>query len=287
MNETRISLLDHGFARLVSYTQPVPVEMQDTGGPNWPLYTHLDNWSGDLEAVRNARVSFDADWRTGKDGGKDAKLIERMMLAQHTSPFEAIHFTFEVMAPIFVFRQWHRHRTWAYNEVSARYTELPEVFYIPEIEQITTQHLKDKQMRSTEMVQFAEGAQGIMRQSNEAAFRAYKLLLKAGVARELARTVLPFATYSRMFGTVNFGNLIKFLMLRLDSHAQYEIRVYADALRKLVQPIMPHSIATFDASYKVQQLVQRAIEAARASTTEPIDASEVFQAMRVELGLAL
>ncbi len=281
-----IWLLDHGFVHLVSYTQPVP-DLISARGDSFIDYEGRDksSWTGDLEAVRNARVSYNADWRSGKDQHKDAKLIERMMLAQHTSPFEAIHFTFEVMAPIFVFRQWHRHRTWAYNEVSARYTELPEVFYVPDPEQITGQHATDKQMRNEQQIAGANVMSELMRKHHENAFTLYRALLQSGMARELARTVLPFATYSRMFGTVSFGNLIKFLMLRIDSHAQYEIRVYAEALRKLVQPIMPHSIATFDTSFKVQQFVQKAIEKARASTDEPIDASEVLATMRDELNL--
>jgi flavin-dependent thymidylate synthase len=84
-----------------------------------------------LSIVRNARVSYDAEWRTGEDEGKDAKLIAYLVKNRHTSPFEAVSFTFDVKAPIFVFRQWHRHRTWSFNEVSARYAELPEEFYVP------------------------------------------------------------------------------------------------------------------------------------------------------------
>ena len=120
-----INVLDHGFVRLMSFTQPA-------------LHAQQPSWSGDLEIVRNARVSYDADWRTGEDAGKDEKLIDYMMRNHHTSPFEALVFTFEVKAPIFVMRQWHRHRTWSYNEVSARYSELPEEFYVPAVEQITT-----------------------------------------------------------------------------------------------------------------------------------------------------
>jgi thymidylate synthase (FAD) len=277
----KIDLLDHGFARLVSYTQPA------LDGSNDDLEQRMD-WTGDLEAIRNARVSYNADWRTGDDADKDTRLIERMLLNFHTSPFEAVHFTFEVQAPIFVFRQWHRHRTWAYNEVSARYTELPEVFYVPDPSLITTQHATDKQMRSDEEVPSPENAAWMMRASNKQAFRVYHQLLEMGVARELARTVLPFATYSRMFGTVNLGNLLKFMILRQDKHAQYEIRVYAEALEKLVQPICPVTIETFHTSQKVQAFVQECIEKARKLSSDEkheLDASMVFDAMREELCL--
>src|SRR5882672_11447942 len=97
----KIDVLDHGYVRLV------------------------DHMGGDLSVVRAARNSYDAAWRAGLDEGGDAKLIRYLYRNRHTTPFEAVTFTFEVCAPIFVFRQWHRHRTWSYNEVSARYTELP------------------------------------------------------------------------------------------------------------------------------------------------------------------
>jgi thymidylate synthase (FAD) len=101
MKNGRIDLLDHGFVRLV------------------------DSMGDDLSVVRAARVSYDAAWRAGEDQGKDERLINRLWKDRHTSPFEAVTFTFEVKAPIFVLRQWMRHRTWAYNELSARYRECP------------------------------------------------------------------------------------------------------------------------------------------------------------------
>src|SRR6266853_3464729 len=109
----------------------------------------------DLSIVRSARVSYNADWR-GQDNPydstepKDEKLISYLLRNKHTSPFESVVFTFEIKCPIFVARQWHRHRTWAYNEVSARYTELPEEYYLPEITKITTQSKDNKQMRTEE-----------------------------------------------------------------------------------------------------------------------------------------
>ena len=104
--ERRIDLLDHGFVRLVN------------------------SMGDDLSVVRAARVSYDAAWRAGKDQGSDKRLISYLWKHRHTSPFEAVTFTFEVKAPIFVFRQWMRHRTWSYNELSARYRKLPEEFYV-------------------------------------------------------------------------------------------------------------------------------------------------------------
>lgn len=216
-----IKVLDHGLVRLVN-------RMGD-----------------DLAIVRAARVSYDAEWRAGEDEGKDAKLIGYLMRNKHTSPFESVTFTFEVKAPIFVFRQWHRHRTWSFNEVSARYTELPEEFYVPEAAQITTQSTSNKQMRTDEQHSRAQDWCGLIRAHNSVTFDLYRSMLADGVPRELARSVLPVGTYSRMFATVDLHNLFHFLRLRLHAHAQYEIRVYAETMLALIEPIVPISVAAF------------------------------------------
>jgi thymidylate synthase (FAD) len=216
-----INVLDHGLVRLV------------------------EHMGSDLSIVRNARVSYDAEWRAGEDEGKDIKLLNYLLKNGHTSPFESCQFTFEVKAPIFVFRQWHRHRTWSFNEISARYAELPEEYYVPAIDQITTQSTSNKQMRTTEQHPSAENIQQAIFSAGQGAFVTYKTLIEAGCPRELARSVLPVGTYSHMFATVDLHNLMHFLRLRLHSHAQYEIRVYAEAMLNLVEPIVPHSIAAF------------------------------------------
>jgi thymidylate synthase (FAD) len=199
----------------------------------------------DLSIVRNARVSYDAEWRAGEDDGKDAKLLNYLLKNKHTSPFESCVFTFDVKAPIFVFRQWHRHRTWSFNEISARYAELPEEFYVPEVAQITTQSASNKQMRTDELHPEAESMRRRIYDISSDAFVVYKKLIAEGCPRELARSVLPVGTYSHMFGTVDLHNLFHFLQLRLHSHAQYEIRVYAEAILELIEPIVPVSVNAF------------------------------------------
>jgi len=203
----------------------------------------VESMGSDLSIVRNARVSYDAEWRTGEDAGKDEKLINYLVKNNHTSPLEAVQLTFEVKAPIFVFRQWHRHRTWSYNEISARYAELPEEFYIPDAEQITTQHSSNKQMRTTEPHPHADQWRILMRETNENAFARYKEMIADGVPRELARSVLPVATYSHMFATVDLHNLFKFIGLRSHSHAQYEIQVYSNAMLEIAREVCPIAVA--------------------------------------------
>lgn len=210
-----ISVLDHGFVRLV-------------------------DWMGDdLSIVRAARVSYNADWRAGSEEKSDAKLLRYLLKNKHTSPLEAVVFNFELKMPMFIARQWHRHRTWAYNEVSARYTELPEEFYIPDLNKITTQSTDNKQMRTEQQHTLADDFRSAMILSNTKSFEVYKVLLKSGCPRELARSVLPLSTYTRFFGTVNLHNLLHFLTLRCHLHAQYEIRVYAEAILRLISGIVP------------------------------------------------
>jgi thymidylate synthase (FAD) len=216
-----IHLLDHGHVRLV------------------------ESMGSDLSIVRNARVSYDAEWRTGEDEGKDAKLIDYLVKNRHTSPFEAVTFTFDVKAPIFNIRQWHRHRTWAYNEISGRYAELPEEFYVPIPADITMQSSSNKQMRTDEQHPDADLFARMIRDSCENSFKVYHYLIEQGCPRELARGVLPLNTYSHMFATVNLHNLMHFLGLRMHSHAQKEIRVYAEAMLQLIEPVVPHAVAAY------------------------------------------
>jgi thymidylate synthase (FAD) len=222
----RIDVLDHGFVRLV------------------------DAMGSDLSVVRAARVSYDAAWRAGEDQGSDSRLIRYLWKNHHTTPFEAVQFTFEIKAPIFVFRQWHRHRTWSYNELSARYRELPEEFYVPDFRQVGMQSLSSKQARVIP-ADFNEQNEAGKRQAEvamEASFAQYRQLLEAGWPKELARSVLPVATYSHMFASVDLLNLLKFLTLRCHEHAQYEIRVYAEAMRELIRSIVPVCVAAWEES---------------------------------------
>lgn len=222
---SKIDVLDHGFVRLV------------------------DSMGSDVSVVRAARVSYDAEWRAGEDQGSDARLINYLWKHHHTTPFEAVTFTFEIHAPIFVFRQWHRHRTWSYNELSARYRPLPEVYYLPDPSLIGEQSTDNKQGRKigdADLTVQRGNEVRLLDAACKTAFQTYRMLLETGWPRELARSVLPVNTYSHMFATVDLLNLMKFLTLRCDAHAQYEIRVYADAMRDLARTVVPVCIAAWD-----------------------------------------
>lgn len=218
-----INVLDHGFVRLV------------------------DHLGTDTDISRAARVSYNTPARE-----KDAGLIKYLLRNKHTSPFEAVVFTFEVKAPIFVFRQWHRHRTWSYNEVSARYTVLPAEFYVPTPLSIGKQSIDNKQMREfvnpdldPVAIVRAQRISKIIRLQCEHAHEAYLDLLEGRCPRELARGVLSLNTYSRMFATVDLHNLFHFIKLRIHENSQYEIQVYAEALLQLIAPIVPLATEAF------------------------------------------
>lgn len=224
---TKLRVLDHGFVRLV------------------------DSMGSDLAVVQAARVSYAARDKAGQEPGSDDKLLRFLWKNKHTSPFEAVTLKFEVKAPIFIFRQWHRHRTWSYNELSARYRELPEDYYIPSPRHIGQQAAKNKQAReiveltAEEHNQRANECDGLENHCMKA-FSLYRSLLSLGWPRELARSCLPVNTYSHMEATVNLLNLLRFLTLRCDSHAQWEMQEYANALKELARTVVPTTIAAWE-----------------------------------------
>lgn len=225
--QRKLELLNHGYVRLI------------------------DHMGSDLAISRAARTSYDADWRAGENKGSDARLIDYLWRNKHTSPFEAVQFTFEVKAPIFVFRQWHRHRTWSFSEVSGRYAELPEEYFLPDPWLVGEPSKDNKQVRDIkftpdDVLEHHENEISALKLLMGDVFARYHALIDAGWPRELARTILPLGTYSRMFASVNLLNLLKFISLRDHEHAQYEIRVYAEAMRKLIQPIVPVTLEAFD-----------------------------------------
>lgn len=180
----------------------------------------------------------------------DEKLLAYLYRNRHSTPFEMAGLTVEVQAPIFVFRQWHRHRTQSYNEMSARYTPLPNMHYVPTAERLLVNSKTNKQAGTVKgAAQLSpSGAklfQARLEQSYFDAETLYQEALAAGVPKELARVHLPVARYSRMRASANLRNWLGFLTLRMDPHAQYEIRVYAEALGDMVKDRFPRTWELF------------------------------------------
>lgn len=224
-----IEVLDHGYVKLV------------------------ETWGSDERVVEAARMSTQKGfngWGTPDEPG-DEKLLGYLYRNRHSTPFEMAGLIIEVQAPIFVFREWHRHRTQSFSEASARYAPLPELDYVPTVKRLLMSGGKNKQAgavagaeqldaRKAQLA--ADNIQEWYRQSQE----MYAFLLDYGVPKELARIVLPVGRYSRMRASASLRNWMHFLGLRLDESAQWEIRQYAQAVHSLLTDAFPRTMKLFD-----------------------------------------
>jgi len=175
-------------------------------------------------------------------------LVKYLLENDHTSPFEGVTLKFHIKMPIFVARQWIRHRTASVNEYSARYSVVEDVFYIPEPSRLNTQSVSNKQSSSDTVIENADAVSEAIRQHSKESYELYQRLLSQGLSRELARMVLPVNVYTEMYWVMNLHNLLKFLRLRIDVHAQYEIRVFADAIFDIVSEIAPNIMEVWKSS---------------------------------------
>ena len=180
----------------------------------------------------------------------DEKLLRYLWEHKHATPFEMAGLVIEVQAPIFVFREWHRHRTQSYNEMSARYVPLPDVNYIPSVERLLINSKTNKQAGTVDGAAILDddgalGFQRRLRDSYDGAEAFYQWALGAGVPKELARVHLPVGRYSRMRASANLRNWLAFLTLRMDQAAQWEIRQYANAVGDLIAERFPRTWALF------------------------------------------
>lgn len=218
----------------------------------------VDFMGGDQGVVDAARVSYG-----GKSKGEDAdrKLIAYLLKHKHETPFEHAVFKFHIKCPIFVMRQWIRHRMASYNEISARYTEVKDEFYMPA--QWRAQDVKNKQGSVAAPTLDHAALSKAFEAQIQSALKTYKDMLAAGVARELARMVLPVNSYTEFYWTVNARSLMNFLSLRADVHAQWEIQQYAEALAQSFKAKMPW---TYDAFL---QFVWRGVNEKMAAQRQP------------------
>ena len=202
----------------------------------------VDSMGNDMAVVKAARVSYGNE---SKGPEADRKLIHYLMKHNHGTPFEHITFTFHIKCPIFVARQWFRHRIGSFNEISGRYVKLETEFYIPEEfrENKTSNHQASKKGKFSkkETSQLLKAYQAVLDTSRE----AYNYLLERGVAREQARAILPLGTYTEFYWTVNARSLFNFLSLRTDENAQEEMRDYALVIKEVAEEIAPWSFEAF------------------------------------------
>ncbi|MEA2012703.1 MAG: FAD-dependent thymidylate synthase [Verrucomicrobiota bacterium] len=196
----------------------------------------VNNMGNETTVVNAARVSF-GKMKDSIDK-RDQILIKYLLDNRHSSPFEHVQYTFIVHCPLFVRSQWHRHRTWAYNEISRRYTEVGIEFYNPQI--LRKQAENDRQASVDADGELDSNLQTSFSQFNQKSYDLYNELLGKGVCREQARGVLTQNLMTTFWASVNLHNLIHFLELRDSSHAQAEIQEYAVAIKKLIKPTIPY-----------------------------------------------
>ena len=213
-------VLDKGFVRLVDYM------------------------GSDERIVAAARVSYGTGTKTFR---QDRGLINYLLKNDHTSPFEQVIFTFHLKMPIFVARQWIRHRTARVNEISGRYSVLKDDFYFPDKKVISLQSSDNKQGRSTDVVpeKLQNKVMKILQRGQKHSYEDYQELIDDEIARELARINLPLSIYTEMYWQIDLHNFFRFLRLRIDPHAQFEIREYAETLLKIGEKVCPIAFEAF------------------------------------------
>jgi thymidylate synthase (FAD) len=219
--DKEIKVLNHGFVRLIDYM------------------------GNDKRIAQAARVSYGEGTKTISD---DKILIDYLLRHQHTSPFEHVVLELHCKMPIFVARQWIRHRMARINEISGRYSIMTDEFYLPPEEEIKGQSVDKKQSRSLHELPADKRKKvlEILKRDQGSAYASYKEMIDDGIARELARINLPLSLYTQWYWQMDLHNLIHFLELRMDSHAQWEIRQYANAIAGIVKTICPIAYEAFE-----------------------------------------
>lgn len=227
----KINVLDHGYVILRNISGPVrrescPYDADDTDPAN------------------AARFSFDAADQATRMREDDLKLARYLWKNKHTTPFEMIEVWLEMQMPIFVARQFVRHRTVSINEVSARYTKLPEQFYIPDPSVIGIKSASNKQGRTIDGGENPAAGQFTrdLQEQCQKAYSTYEYALASGIPNEIARCVLPLNIYTKWLWNQDLHNLMHFLKLRLHPHAQYESRCYAQAIFELMSGVLPETM---------------------------------------------
>jgi thymidylate synthase (FAD) len=227
----------------------------------------VDYMGGDVRIVQAARVSYGEGTKSVRD---DAKLIHYLMKNDHTSPFEQVILTFHCKMPLFVARQWLRHRTARVNEISGRYSIMPSEFYLPAVEDIALQSSSNKQGRGQSLP--LDQAKHILQQFEQQQATAYQQyqqhLTDQHLAKELARIALPLSLYTEIYWQIDLHNLFHFLQLRLHSHAQKEIRDYAQVLYTITQAVAPVATEAFQ---------EHRLHSLRLSTSEQAELQTLLQ----------
>jgi thymidylate synthase (FAD) len=283
--------------------KPFDVPMTDVmgGSARWEIKVHdhglvalLDvmprmvpvGKTADFAIVQAARVSYGAGT---KQVNEDRGLIRYLARHRHSTPFEMVEFKFHHVMPIFIARQWIRHRTASVNEYSARYSVVRDRFYRPSIDNVRKQSAANRQggeepidaLTAQQFLDYLDKAEG--------QYAEYERLMAAGVSRELARIALPVSTYTEWYWKCDLHNVLRFLSLRMDAHAQQEIRDYATAMYELIKPVVPLACEAF-ADYDLGGVHLTRLEIEAMRTGQPLASDNKreqaeWAAKRAQLGL--
>jgi thymidylate synthase (FAD) len=212
----------------------------------------IDYMGGDESIVQAARVSYGKGTKTVNE---DKGLIRYLMRHNHTTPFEMVELKFHAKLPIFVARQWIRHRTASINEYSGRYSVMKDEFYIPDLDDIHYQNKRNKQRRSEDEIpiELRQNVIDILTNKQNEMYKIYENFLEKNIARELARINLPLSLYTGWYWKIDLHNLFHFLKLRMDEHAQKEIRIYAEKMGDIAKKVAPIAYEAFE-DYKLKSL---------------------------------
>lgn len=212
------------------------------GGQGWVGL--IDHMGTESTVTNAARVSFGRMKTTFDE--KDEVLLKFLIDNKHLTPLEHVKFQFSVHCPLFVRGQWHRHRAgWSYNEISRRYTEVDMEFYVPENFRIQSDNNKQASVENSQIENNKEAYEQYNKIVKDC-YSAYEKLLELGVCKEQARGILPQTMFTTFWATVDLRNLLHFIELRDDEHAQKEIREYARAMKELIRPYVPHVVEYFE-----------------------------------------
>jgi thymidylate synthase (FAD) len=229
--------------------RPTVPEADAAIGVRRPVLSHgfvalVDYMGNDAAIVQAARVSYGQGTKSVRD---DRGLVRYLLRHRHTTPFEMVELKFLVRLPIFVARQWIRHRASSTNEYSARYSVVPDEYEVPPPEEVRHQSTRNRQGRGDPLpAEVVERFRSDLEEVSRRSYAAYTRALEAGVARETARLLLPVAYYTQWYWKTNLHNLFHFLSLRLDAHAQEEIRLYAAELARLGRLVAPVAFEAFE-----------------------------------------
>ncbi len=205
----------------------------------------VDYMGGDESIVQAARVSYGKGTKTVSE---DRILLRYLMRHMHTTPFEMVELKFHVKLPIFVARQWIRHRTANVNELSGRYSIMKDEFYVPSADAVKRQSVRNKQGRSEDALspELQQKVLDVLLRDQLTTYKHYEEFLNDNIARELARINLPLSLYTEWYWKIDLHNLLHFLHLRMDKHAQFEIRIYAEAMGEIVKRVAPMAWDAFE-----------------------------------------